>query len=212
MTTYGDIRTEFKAILNRRDCTDALADGFLQSALSRAQRVIRVPSMEQGSVVTINDTTYFDNGYLTIPSDYVKLRALTWTGGDGTERVLTKRSLDEVLWQVTNGVQGSCCYFARRGVGWVLGPPPLDSETVRIDYWSEFAEMSDPADETIIADVAKDLLLYGGLSYACDKWNDKRGDRFEARFTQVLSDLQEHADTDELTEASVAPAFLYPED
>lgn len=210
---YGDLRTKFLSRLRRRDCDNTLADGFLQDAITRIQRVVRVPAMEHSIEVTITDLTY--PGRLPIPSDYVKLKDITVNG----KHKLVRRDLGWVL--QASRVSGIPNSFVRQGGSWVLSPSPVSQFTdsmgnvhttlVRVDYWGEFPSTTLPADDTILLDIASDLVLYGALSYGCDHWNDARGDKFEARFVQIVSDIQAMADDDELSGgAVVAPAYTIP--
>jgi hypothetical protein len=215
---YGETKTQFRAQLNRRDCSDALADIFLQDAITRIQRVLRVPAMEKSVNVTLTAATYFTNGYLPIPTDYLKMKELTVNG----QTVLTKRDLSFVLPTAACNV-GCPEFYARQSAGFILAPTPLTQYTdnlgvvhstvVRINYWAEFPTESAPTDDDILSDIANDLIRYGALSYGCDHFTDKRGDKFEARFVQILSDLQAMGDDDELAGgASIAPAYAWPED
>lgn len=211
---YGELRTKFIARMRRRDMDTTLADGFLQDAITRIQRVVRVPAMEKSIQVTITPETY-PNGRLAIPSDYLKLKDITVNG----RHKLAKRELDWVI----NGSSavGTPNSYARQGGAWVLSPRPFDqftddagnvrSTVIRVDYWAEFPSASLPTDDTILIDIASDAVLFGALSYACDHWNDARGDKFEARFTQIISDIQSQADDDETSGgAVVAPAYTIP--
>lgn len=47
----GEIRAHFKALLNRSDITDALADTFIDQGITRIQRSLRVPSMEKNTPI-----------------------------------------------------------------------------------------------------------------------------------------------------------------
>lgn len=211
MATYGEVRTKFKARLRRRDCDDALADGFLQDAIRRIQRILRIPAMEKSAVVTISAITY-PNG-LPIPSDYLKLKDLTRTAGNLIPRVLERRSLAQVLRVAAYDTNGYSLYYARQGSQWALAPAPIAGEIIRIDYWAEFPPQAGVNDTMILSNIAEDLMIFGALSYGCDHFNDKRGDKFEQRFTQILSDTQAQADDDELSgDAVVAPAFAWPVD
>lgn len=209
MPTYAEVRTKFKDRLRRRDCTDTLADGFLQDAIRRVQRKLRIPAGEKSVEVEIADATYLTLGRLAIPSDYLRLKAITWSNGTAS-RVLKRRDLTTVLYEVENGVDGTSWCFTRQGSSWVIGPTPLDEDTVRIDYWSEYADASEDADETILLDIAEDLVVFGALAYACIHFVDKRAGDFEMIFQSTLADLQMQGDDDELMEAVVAPGFTYP--
>lgn len=215
---YADTKAKFLRRLNRRDCTDALADDFLQDAITRIQRVLRVPALEKSVVVTLTADTYYTSGRLPIPSDYLKLRQITINN----QPPIDKQDLGSVLRLVGHG-SGMVSCFARQGGAWVFGPVPdttytdptgvVQTSVVRIDYYAEFPTEATPTADTILTDIASDLLVYGALSYACDHFTDKRGPAFEGRFTQALSDLQAQGDDDELSGgAAVTPAFCFPED
>ena len=47
MATFGEMRTKLLARLRRRDCDNDLADGFIQDAVQRTQRSLRIPAMER---------------------------------------------------------------------------------------------------------------------------------------------------------------------
>jgi hypothetical protein len=214
VTTYADLRTKFLSRIKRRDCTDALADGFIADSIKRIQRVIRIPGGEKSVSIELTDETYFDEGNLAIPSDFIKLKHM-WYNGD-TELVRKPLSLVRAMAVAgdadTTPNTGTSRYFARQGSGWVFAPYPEEDATIRVDYWAEFEDADEDTDETLLIDIAEDLIIYGALSYACDHWIDKRGPAFEARFTQILSDLQEQGDSDELTSACVEQGFTYPSD
>lgn len=211
MATYGEIRTKFLSRLNRRDCSNSLADGFLQDAITRTQRLLRVPAMERGVAITISDVSYFDNGYLAVPVDYLKMREISVTLADGTKRSLVRKPLAEV--QAGTALQDYPYSYARQGASFVLAPYPLVDQVIRIDYYAEFPTTDEVDDRTNLTDTASDLLVYGALSYAADHWSDKRGESFEGRYTQILSDIQAMADDDELAgTAVVQQGFTYPED
>ena len=48
----GNLRSHFKAVLNRSDITDALADTFIDQGIARIQRSLRIPSMEKKHTYT----------------------------------------------------------------------------------------------------------------------------------------------------------------
>jgi hypothetical protein len=209
MATYSEVRTKFKDRLRRRDCTDALADGFLSDAIKRIQRVARVPAQEATVSTTLDSTNYGTDGILYLPNDFIQMREVT----ANDQFTLIRKPLNYVL-QMATAQSGTPLYYARRLNGLIFAPEPLLDETeIRIDYWADFPEFNSTDDTPgYLSDSAEDLLVYGALSYACDHWEDKRAPRCEERFVQILSDIQTQADMDELSEASVAQAFAYPSD
>jgi hypothetical protein len=211
MATFGEMRTKFLARLRRRDCTDELADGFLLDAIQRVQRVLRIPAMERVAIVTLNDESFFDNSNrLFLPSDYLQMVELSVVDPTGQRRKLMRKTVDEVL-SLAVTTDATPVAYAREGGSLLFGPTPSDGTSLYFAYVAEFAELEEDDDENVISDIADDLIVYGALSYGCDHFNDKRGQAFEARFVQALSDLQQQADIDELTAgAQVALGFTYP--
>lgn len=215
--TYGDVRTKFMARMNRRDMDTTLADGFLQDAITRIQRNMRLPAMEKAVIINI-DSSYTTNGGIFIPADYLQLRRIMYN-----EEYAVRREDESVVVPLARYATGMPEVFCRRGGLWVLAPMPegpvtlpdlsLSYNKVRIDYYAEFPAMINTSDESVLSDIASDLMLYGALSYACDHFSDKRGDKFEARYMQIASDIQGMADDDELAGgAAVQPSFFYADD
>lgn len=212
MATKAELRTKFIARMRRRDVTSTLADGFLDDAVLRVQRVLRVPALESSVEATISDATYFDNGSeLLLPVDLLGIRTVTVVDAAGAETVLERRDIDYVLRSAFDEIGVTPRYFARRGPALVFAPTPVDGTDIRIDYYADAAELTNDDDENIISTIAPDLIIYGALTYACDHFSDTRGPKFEERFQQILADLTGQAQDDELTaSAVVTPAYTYP--
>ena len=65
----GQIRAHFKALLNRSDCPDGLADIFIDQATTRIQRVLRTPAQEAQQTYTISSQT----GSISIPNNLLEI-------------------------------------------------------------------------------------------------------------------------------------------
>src|SRR5690349_14970119 len=83
---YGQIRTQFKSILNRSDCTDALADIFLNQAMLRASRDLKVSQQEDFATATVADPW---SGF-PVPSDMRSVIAFSANGEPLTHKTLRK--------------------------------------------------------------------------------------------------------------------------
>jgi hypothetical protein len=200
--------------MNRTDlnANPALASTFLNQAIIRLQRELRVPFMEKIVRYTIPNT-YDPSLGLVIPSDLLELIDINVdSDGDGLwdyplQRVQLKNAMAQAQYIDTPRV------FARRGGYWLLGPQPAQGSVIEIVYYTEFAPLVLPTDTNTISRIAWDLVVYGALSVACDYYNDERGQLFEARYKQIGNDLQNMADGDELTaDAAVRPALLMGND
>ena len=84
----GQIRAHFKALLNRSDCPDGLADIFIDQATTRIQRVLRTPAQEAQQTYTISSQT----GSITIPNNLLEIMQVYMDGV-----TLTKIPLHEMI-------------------------------------------------------------------------------------------------------------------
>lgn len=200
--------------MNRSDlnANTALASTFINQSILRLQRELRVPFMEKIVRYTI-PSTYDASLGLVIPSDLLELIDLN-VDSNGTglldyplQRVQLKEALTRAEYTDVPKV------FARRGGYWVLGPRPTTDTVIEIVYYAEFAPLINGADTNTISNIGWDAVIYGALSAACDFYNDDRGQQFEARYKQIGGDIQNMADSDELTaDAAVRPALLMSND
>lgn len=208
--TLNELTAQFLAMMNRSDLRNdtALATTFINQAIMRIQRELRVPFMEK--VVRYTTPSTYDNTEgLPVPSDLLELIDINVdTDGDGIQDYPLQRvQLKDAMGQ--SEALSSPRVFARRGGFWVLGPAPPEGSVVEIVYYAEFSALVAPTDENILSRIAWDAVLYGALAAASDYYNDERGQLFEARYKQITQDLQSMADADELTgDAAVRPALL----
>lgn len=80
-----------------------------------------------------------------------------------------------------------------------------------MNYYGQFAAMTQDTDENDLAIIASDLITYGALGYASDYFLDERGPLFETKFVQFLSELQEQANDAEVsgTVQAMQPTATY---
>src|SRR5687768_10835213 len=93
---YGELKAQFEGLLKRRDMTAAQSDTFLQQAVSRVQRVLRIPPQERSVAITYDGSTFTD-GEIPVPNDYLRLIGMTATGADGYEYEIKQKDLSSVL-------------------------------------------------------------------------------------------------------------------
>jgi len=209
---YAALKTDFLGLLKRRDITDTQADGFIQKAVNRTQRVLRIPPMEKSIAVTY-DGTIITDGQLPIPSDYLRLITMTATDVDGGEREIKQADLQSVLALREPFYIASCPRkFVRRGGYWVFGPEPAVGTVFRIDYYDEFPTLTNDSDTNYLTQGAADLITYGALRFAADYFMDKRRDDFENTFQLIKGEIEDQAQTDALINAEVSAPYIFPED
>lgn len=183
---YAALKAHFRSVLNRRDITDSLVTTFLEQAIARAQRTLRLPSMERLDLVTVGDT--FDG--IDIPSDMIELIAVYVD-----QRKLRQVGLGSFL-ELPQGA-GTPAYYTRLTNKIMINPAPAEGTVIKILYYGEFEPLVSDTDETTLSAIAPDLIVYGALSYAADHFLDERKADFEARFAQAMAEIMAQAvDTD----------------
>jgi hypothetical protein len=185
----GQIRAHFKALLNRSDCSDALADTFIDQALTRIQRFLRVPAMEQQQTYSFTSGTAITQ--VVVPANMLEIIDLQYDGMG-----LVRVPLHEMAEQHKVAETGSPKYFSREREVIKIAPLPT-SGTLYLNYYAEFDELTVDSSENIITLIASDLLTYTALSYAADYFLDERGPLFEQKSGQFLAEIQEQANAAE---------------
>lgn len=185
----GQIRAHFIALLNRSDCSDALADTFIDQALTRIQRVLRIPSMEKQQSYSI--TSGAPLSQVVIPSNLIEIIDLQYDGVS-----LLRVPLHEMAAAQQTGIVGSPNYFSREREVIKVTPMP-SSGTIYLNYYGEFDALTSDTSSNVITNIASDLLTYTALAYAADYFLDERGTLFEAKSSQFLAEIQDQADSAE---------------
>jgi hypothetical protein len=197
----GAIRSHFKALLNRSDCSDALADTFMDQSIARIQRTLRIPSMEKQNSYTITGSTTF----VVLPSDFLEIIDLYY---DKTS--LSRVPMNEILTFKEANESGTPKFFSREDENLLIYPSPT-SGSLKLNYYGQFADMTSDSDENALALSSSDLIIYGMLTYASDYYLDERGPVFEQKYQQFLAEIQEQANDSETagTVQAMRPMVAY---
>jgi hypothetical protein len=179
----GELRTHFKQLLNRSDCTDALADTFISQSITRMERVLRIPPMEKTLTYTITSNTT----ELTIPTDFLEITGIY----HGTTNMI-RVSLAKFIELTQGGETGTPKYFCRQADKLTIYPYPT-SGTVTMNYYASFPVLVSDSDTNDLTLIASDMIAYGALTYAADYFLDERGPQFEGKFQQGLTEIQMQA-------------------
>ena len=197
----GSIRTHFKALLNRSDITDALANTFIDQSIARIQRTLRIPSMEKTHTYTFTTATTS----VLLPNDFIEGIDMSYAS-----HTLDRLPMGELLDRKSTGESGNPHFFAREGATFLLTPTP-SSGTLKLNYYAQFVDMVEDTDENALSPVGGDLIIYGALTYASDYYLDERQGLFESKFTQFMMELQDQANEAEITGSlqAIRPAYQY---
>lgn len=196
------IRSQVLGLLNRNDCTNDIADSFIDLALSRIQRTLRIAPMEKQQILTSNDV---GEDMIALPNDFLSMKYI-WSGN----KMLEYRDFGTFL-EIPNET-GEPKYYTRVRGGLQIKPvPPVNTELNMI-YYGEFDELFYDSSENVITNIAPDLLIYGALTFAADYFVDERKPLFEERFGQIYAEVEEQSRTVEWDQATLqlAPAYSYP--
>ena len=203
----AQIREQLKGLMNRNDLTNAQADIFIEQALARIQRTLRVPSMEAEEVLTTNST---NGDTIILPSDFLNIKYLYVPKSDGTQQMLEYKDVATFL-AIPSSV-GIPQYYTRIRGELKMKPYPQTGTTVNLIYFSEIPDLVADTDINFLTIIAPDLLTYGALTFAADYFVDDRKPAFEERFGAIYSEVVEQAALVDMDQTSIAisPAYAYP--
>lgn len=196
---YGDVQNNFSTILNRRDLTPSQTALFMQFAIQRIQRVLRIPAME--NIVAISSD---GSPNIPVPGDLLELISLA-TNDSVNQQTLVRKNLQTVI-RAAN-IPGIPSIFCRANGVYMIGNCPVAGTTIYCSYYQDASGLAASTDFNWMTDACPDLLIYGALVRAGDFFLDDRKDEWEATFTQIITDLTLMAQQDDLVGASVNPAF-----
>lgn len=196
------IRSQVLNLLNRNDCTNEIADSFIDLALSRIQRTLRIAPMERQEALTSNDV---GDNLITLPNDFLSMKYL-WTGNT----MLEYKDLSHYL--AIADSTGAPKYYTRVRGGLLVKPTPPVGTTINMIYYGEFDDLTSDTSENTLTNVAPDLLVYCALTFAADYFVDDRKQAFEERYASIYNEVEEQSRMVEWDQAAmqVAPAYEYP--
>ncbi|MBB6253030.1 phage adaptor protein [Nitrospirillum iridis] len=194
---YGDIKGRIKSRVNRKDLSDDLAAQFVDEAMTRIGRVLRIPSMEQLFTVGVSD------GFtgIDIPNDFLDLRAVFL---DHTE--LRRVALPEFLRMHPHDTPR---VFTRMGPRFLVRGTPRPGVSVYLNYYAAFGALIADSDKNALTEASPDLITYAALSVAADHFVDDRQASWEARYQSILSDIMAQAESLEMSGAVMAVPAAY---
>ena len=196
----AQIRDQILALLNRNDCSVEQANIFIDQAVARIQRTLRVPSMEKQSLSTVNDIT---PELIVLPDDFLNIKYFYTSDG-----MLEYRDVTTFL-SIPNSV-GMTKYYTRLQGGLQLKPVPVEGTEFTLVYYGEIPDLVNDTDTNFITIIASDLLIYCALTFAADFFVDDRKVLFEERYSVIYREVDEQARLTEMEQTSMAIQPLYP--
>jgi hypothetical protein len=152
----GDYRTLFQGWLNRSDCPNSLADTFMNRAIARIQREVRIPAMEASYTPAQTNGTWATVG---LPDDFIAMKDVV-----ADCQLVYPVTLDRLLLQPN---QPGCPRFYTRVLGTLqFRPWPVNSLTIY--YYGQFGALVNDTDTNALLSAAPEVLLWAHLAYAGD--------------------------------------------
>lgn len=195
--SFNAVQAQFLAILNRDDCTTALAQTFLEQAMTQIAREARLPCMERS--LTFVAPTGLLNAAI-IPPDFLQpidMFVQSQSGdcyvtpiGDGTD---TWFPLVKLTYRQSLQISNLCVprAYARTIGQFVFAGPIPTGVSARLDYYGDFTTITDTTLDNEATESIPDLVIYKALgSYAGDYFQHESGPQWEARYQQLLVSAQ----------------------
>jgi len=198
ISTLSDLRTRVKDWANRSDISNGLIDDFINTALDRALRLLRLPVMEATATLSV-----LDNGVTILPNDYIEAKELSLSYAGRTIGLQRKDAnfVDKALSTYTGAPQ----YFARKQNKLIIAPAPLTGSTVNLYYYYSPDSLEEDTDTNWFVKFANDMLLYGALvELSLYIKNPEEAVQWEAKFGSALRDIQNMADSAEFSGSTLS--------
>jgi len=191
LSNYADLKAAIATWVNREDLADTIPD-FIRLAEARIYRVLRVPSLEVTTSLSISTVT----GKANIPSDFLEARDLILEGNSKTVQ-LTRRPYGEVQANANTNNKGSSVPgdWARIAQEIIVAPFPDAEYTIKLYYYKQLAALSDNNQTNYLTDQAPDLILFGALAEAAIYLKDPDMESvWERKFAGALAIIQRSSD------------------
>lgn len=197
METRGEIRDAIKEYSQRKNIPVATMNTFIELALSKCNRMLRIPPLEAYTSPVVST-----DGYFSIPDDYLEVKELSLDIA-GNRTILERKSINEVNYMYSR-VGGDPCIFGRIGNQFRIAPWGLEDTTVGLYYFNVIPKMVDDNQSNWITTYAPELLLYGGLAELSKYVRDDEGvQRWGSQFTEAVNILQGVEDRSEWRGSSI---------
>lgn len=175
LSTYDDLKTSIAAWLGRDDLTSRM-DDFVTLFEAAANRRLRVRQQETSTTLTPS------SGSVSLPSDYLSWRRVTWTGSPRVDLEYVHPSVLQAYYPSSD--EGTPKIFTIEGS--TLKVRPLSDTSLEFDYYEKIDALSGTVNWLYSA--YPDVYLYGSLVEAemfnkdvesAALWKARRDELFE---------------------------------
>lgn len=205
----AQLRTSLKAILNRNDCTDDLANTFISQAQTRIERTLRVPGMEAANVTTGN--TGVSTNQVFMPADFLSLKHMYTPDNFGGTVLMEFKDLASFFrLQKQHGDGATPRWYTRVGASYSICPALPPGNPLTLVYYATQSSLVVDNDTNFFSIATPDLLLYCALGFAADYFVDDRAQSFEMRYQGIYNEVEEQGRMTDADQSSQAISPAYP--
>lgn len=196
ITNFSTLVAAIKDRANRTDMTDADAEGFIQQAENRLNRLLRMREMEEIATVTTDSL-----GVGSIPADFLEMRAVYDSESNLVEFVNPE-------WIITAKDASPKAYAL---MGGDLRLSPAAAETLTLLYYKAIPALTSSSTTNWLLTAHPDVYLYAGL-LAFAVWRDEDEDiaKWDAALNRAVSEVMTAAEANRASGPTRMPRdFLY---
>jgi hypothetical protein len=157
-TNRGGIRESIKQWSQRQNIPDDVLNDFIEIALNKANRALRIPPLESYQAILVSDT-----GYIELPSDYIEVKELKIPYGNDVLQL--QRSSIHDADELGNTTGTIPRYFGRFGNFFRIAPWTLGDEVLaELYYYRALPPLLEDTSFNWFTQYSPETLLYGSLA------------------------------------------------
>lgn len=200
-TNLEGIMTSVKQWSQRKSIPDEVINDFVEIALSKATRALRIPPLESFQSIPITEF-----GYAELPVNFMEAKEV-YIVINGKNVLLERKSINEVDWNynLSSGMS-TPCYFGRFGNYLRVAPWSGSTDAfLNLYYYNIIPPMTTPDAENWFTLYAPEVLLYGALVELCNYTRDMDGMAvWKSKFEEAVNIIQGVEDRAEWYGSTVA--------
>jgi hypothetical protein len=198
------IRNQIKGLLARNDTTDSIIDNFIDMAVAKIQRTLRVPAMEKMLITT---AAAEEPQILVLPNDFLRLKHLYLSNASRNWPIEYKDVTS--FMQMPDAPGNTPKYYTRVQGTLLLKPAPAAGTQITMVYYGEIPDLVADTDSSWLSDIAPDLLIYTALAFAADYYIDDRKEAFSSVAEQAFRELLDQAYEIEMAQEGLVVSTSY---
>lgn len=203
-TDRGGIRASVYQWSQRKNIPEEVVNDFIELALSKATRALRIPPLEFFQSLPINEF-----GYVVLPFNFQEAKEV-YIVVNGKNVLLERKAINEVdFWSTVNTgsfTGGPPCYFGRFGPNLRIAPfDGIAGQFLNLYYYNIIPPMTTDDTTNWFTLYAPEVLLYGALVELSNYSRDNEGvAMWTEKFNEAVNIIQGVEDRAEWRGSTIA--------